>query len=411
MHRLSFIALSFLVFVGIAQAQNPHGDELKIDCKACHNPGGWTVDYNNMDFSHDTLGFALEGRHQEIACKDCHTNMVFEEMDNDCISCHTDVHSMSVGNDCARCHTSDNWLVNNVPELHEQNGFPLFGQHRIADCTQCHISESELEWNRIGQDCASCHIDDYMASIEPNHQMAGFSTECIECHLATADNWSAGNFHLFFPLEFGHDIQDCNECHNGSDFAAASPECSSCHLDDFQATTNPDHQAAGFSTDCLECHGPVADNWGAQNFHQFFPLEAGHNIQDCNQCHDGNNYSAASPECISCHQSDYDNVNSPNHVTAGFGTDCIQCHTTNNWGSALFDQHDAQYFPIFSGRHRNEWSTCDECHTTAGDFSMFSCIDCHEHNNPSRLANEHDEVSGYVYESNACYSCHPDGSE
>jgi hypothetical protein len=27
------------------------------------------------------------------------------------------------------------------------------------------------------------------------------------------------------------------------------------------------------------------------------------------------------------------------------------------------------------------------------------------------MDNEHDEVSGYVYESNACYSCHPDGED
>jgi hypothetical protein len=25
------------------------------------------------------------------------------------------------------------------------------------------------------------------------------------------------------------------------------------------------------------------------------------------------------------------------------------------------------------------------------------------------MNNEHDDVGGYVYESQACYSCHPDG--
>ncbi len=75
------------------------------------------------------------------------------------------------------------------------------------------------------------------------------------------------------------------------------------------------------------------------------------------------------------------------------------------------DQHDGLYFPIFSGKHDNEWNTCDECHTTPGNYNMFSCIECHEHDNPGDLADEHDEVSGYVYESNACYTCHPNGSE
>lgn len=484
MQRLSFITLLLLGFIGSVSAQNPHGDDFIIDCKECHNPGGWSVDLETMAFSHDSVGFELEGRHEQITCKDCHTTLVFDEVGNDCVDCHTDIHNMSVGNDCVRCHDSESWLVNNIPELHEQNGFPLLGQHRVADCTDCHRDESELEWSRIGNECVSCHMEDYMAALEPNHQLAGFSTECTECHAPLAQDWTVdnfhgffplegghdiddcaachlddnyantspecvschqddfdatsepnhqdagfstdcaqchdpltpgwggtGDFHMFFPLEGGHDIQDCNECHEGTDYAAASPECVSCHLDDFQATTEPDHEAAGFSTDCLECHSPAADTWGAENFHLFFPLEGGHDVQDCNQCHDGNDYAAASPECISCHQDDFNNADSPNHVDAGFGTNCLECHTTNNWDSAILDQHDGLYFPIFSGRHDNEWNTCDECHTTPENYMMFSCIECHEHDDPADLADIHDEddITGYVYESSACYGCHPTG--
>ena len=51
-----------------------------------------------------------------------------------------------------------------------------------------------------------------------------------------------------------------------------------------------------------------------------------------------------------------------------------------------------------------------ECHLRPDNFAFFSCIDCHEHRK-SEMDNKHDEVPGYVWESEACLSCHPDGRE
>ncbi|MCI5055621.1 MAG: hypothetical protein MRY83_05900, partial [Flavobacteriales bacterium] len=65
----------------------------------------------------------------------------------------------------------------------------------------------------------------------------------------------------------------------------------------------------------------------------------------------------------------------------------------------------------YSGNHQNEWNQCSECHIQANNYAVFSCIDCHEHNNKNDVDDDHDGVNGYVYESNACYSCHPDGAE
>jgi hypothetical protein len=42
---------------------------------------------------------------------------------------------------------------------------------------------------------------------------------------------------------------------------------------------------------------------------------------------------------------------------------------------------------------------------------LFSCTDCHEHNDQADLADEHDDVKGYVFQSKACFECHPKGSE
>jgi len=104
---------------------------------------------------------------------------------------------------------------------------------------------------------------------------------------------------------------------------------------------------------------------------------------------------------------DYNATTDPPHASAQFSTDCLTCHTQNAWEPSTFD-HDSQYFPIYSGKHNNEWNLCSECHTNSSNYSIFSCIDCHEHNQ-SEMNSEHDDVGGYVWESNACYECHPDG--
>jgi hypothetical protein len=77
----------------------------------------------------------------------------------------------------------------------------------------------------------------------------------------------------------------------------------------------------------------------------------------------------------------------------------------NDWGGASFD-HDALFFPIYSGPHRNQWTDCATCHVVPGDFSVFTCLSCHLQ---GETDNDHDEVQGYAYESARCLSCHPDG--
>ncbi len=123
-------------------------------------------------------------------------------------------------------------------------------------------------------------------------------------------------------------------------------------------------------------------------------------------------YADADPDCVTCHQTDFDNTNDPNHSATQFPTDCVQCHTTNpGWTPTTWD-HDDQYFPVYSGKHDNEWNECIDCHTNSNDYTVFNCLNCHEHNDQNQVDNDHDhpdqpEFDGYVYESNACYTCHP----
>jgi hypothetical protein len=111
-------------------------------------------------------------------------------------------------------------------------------------------------------------------------------------------------------------------------------------------------------------------------------------------------------DCIACHQVDYQRE----HAGSGFPTTCLDCHTQNDWQGS-FPDHDAQFFPIYSGKHNGKWSdSCQTCHTVPGNQQVFSCFDgCHEHDRTS-MDDKHKDEAGYVYESNACLSCHPNGS-
>ncbi len=406
-----------------------------MDCAACHKTAGWEIpaDSWNFDqlsetevsemtgaktpaegfyFNHYKTEFPLTGRHVTVDCRTCHPTLVFPEAETDCISCHTDLHNQTVGSDCARCHNSDNWLVNNVTELHQNNGFPLLGAHAAASCNQCHISETALRFERIGNDCINCHSADYAATTSPNHASAGFSTDCSECHHINSLEWFADQTtHDFFPLTKGHDIADCTRCHT-SGFQGTPNACIACHTTDYNQTVNPNHAALSFSTDCAACH-TTDPGWAPASFanhNDFYPLNGAHATiaNDCAACHN-NTFSNTPNTCFGCHSADYNQTSNPNHTSAQFPTDCASCHSETAWTPATFD-HDDQVFPIYSGNHRGEWDQCSECHTTANNFSAFSCIDCHEHNDAADLADEHDDVQGYSYTSSACYSCHPKGN-
>ena len=410
MYRLSLAIIVFLGFWPLL-AQSPHGEELRMDCAKCHNPSSWTINYRTVQFDHDKTDFQLEGTHALTDCKLCHSSLVFSEAPMDCASCHVDIHSQSVGNDCVRCHTSETWLVDNIPELHEENGFPLIGSHSNLSCVECHTSETTLRFDRVGNECISCHRDDYAATQSPNHETGGFSTNCIECHSPLGFGWDSESInHDFFPLTQGHDIQDCAQCHTTANYADASPDCVSCHQDDYAGTQNPNHGTSGFSTDCVSCHTTNPGWTPAVINHDFFPLTQGHDIQDCAQCHTTANYADASPDCVSCHQDDYDQTNNPNHIAANFPTDCVACHTTNpNWTPATFD-HDAQYFPIYTGKQREgeAWDNCVECHANPASYADFTCFTCHSRPD---MDDKHSEMNGYAYVSSVCLQCHPDGTK
>ncbi|MDH4298135.1 MAG: hypothetical protein OEV74_17795, partial [Cyclobacteriaceae bacterium] len=373
---MSSIILALVGFLCQTYAQSPHGDALKLDCAACHDASGWLPVRDTLHFDHNVSNFPLTGSHQLVDCKSCHTSLVFGNASTQCVDCHTDIHSMTVGNDCARCHTQQSWIVDNIPEIHEQNGFSLVGSHGSPSCVECHISETSLKFNPIGNDCINCHREDYAATNNPDHQKLGFSADCVECHDPASLGWTAGLVeHDFFPLTMGHNIADCKQCHLTENYADASPECVSCHLDNYTATTNPDHAHAGFSNNCAECH--TTGGWSPSSFDHniVYPLIGAHEAvaNNCALCHvDG--YSNTPNTCVGCHLDDYTATTDPNHADAKFPQDCAQCHDEKAWAPSSFDHNTVH--PLL-GAHSAIANNCMLCHANGYANTPNTCVGCH----------------------------------
>jgi hypothetical protein len=246
----------------------PHG-EFQDDCTNCHSSESWTPAIIGPDFDHAKRGFLLRGAHATAACRACHVSLDFSGVTRACVSCHLDAHISEFGTECDRCHTEISFIDRaRMSRAHQTTRFPLVGTHRVIDCEQCH-------------------------PLPPQGQMQYVKT----------------------PVD-----------------------CQACHLDEYLATTDPDHQAAGFSTACELCHIPTI--W--------------------------------------------------RQILGGI-------------------DHDGPFFPIFSGRHRGQWTSCSDCHFNPQNFSDFSCILCHEHSDQAEVDGQHSGVPGYVYDGRTCYNCHPRG--
>jgi len=308
---------------------------------------------------------------------------------------------------CADCHSPRGWTPAHISRAfnHAKTaGFPLRGAHMTTACTSCH---TRLDFHGTARACVACHTDPHQGEV---------GTDCGGCHTSRSflDRGTMTRAHQLtrFPLTGSHLTLDCEACHTRAPqgrlrFVAVATECAGCHLSNYQAARDPDHVAGGFSTDCVQCHATLT--WLRTNFDHAstgFALTGAHLRIHCSQCHGTGAFQAVASACQSCHQTEYDQTTNPNHQSAGFPTDCALCHNTTTWTSASFRDHDAQYFPIYSGAHSGRWSSCATCHVDPGNYRAFDCLSCH---GQSETASRHGEVSGYVYDSQACYRCHPSG--
>ncbi len=390
----------------------PHGS-FKGECSDCHGAQGWKPARFSRKFNHAKFGFALSGAHAAADCRSCHVSLDFSVEKTRCESCHADPHHDELGSDCARCHTPRSFIDRSgMVRAHQLTRFPLTGSHTAVECESCHrpAAAGQMQFVNVDAACIGCHRAEFQSAKEPDHTGSGFPTDCTSCH--STISWQGGRF----------------------DHArVAGTPCTQCHLPDYQATTDPDHQAAGIPLECQSCHSTLA--WQPATFDH--AAVAG---QACTQCHmadyqattDPNHgangfplaceschsttawqpasfdhASVAGTPCASCHTADYQATTNPVHSSSGFPMTCGDCHGTTTWLGATFD-HDP-WFPIYSGRHAGTWNDCSDCHQMQNDFSNFTCLTCHPHDNRTETDGHHSGMSGYRYDSQACYSCHPRG--
>jgi len=409
-----------LVFgnVGIACAdchQDIHNGEQGVSCQDCHTPANW--DNRLVMFSaHEQTRFSLTGAHFGLDCEACHILAPKREYANlpvDCQSCHLQEYENTENPDhsavgfsinCADCHSIADRLWSSSSFDHNVTAFPLRGMHAVISCEDCHAGN----YGKIPGDCVDCHREEYDNSSDPDHAGFQFSTACETCH--GENSWQpAPKFdhtaESGFPLTGAHVFTPCIECHVNFQLSGIPNDCYGCHQNQYETAADPDH--TGFPTTCETCHSTT--NWVPADFDHnltIFPLTGAHVSLECFACHESG-YTGTPTDCFSCHQTDFDNTNDPNHAAALFPTECETCHTTTAWEPANWD-HDTQYFPIYTGAHNEKWDTCDECHTSPSNYSIFDCITCHEHNQTD-MDEKHKDENDYVYQSSACFDCHPNG--
>lgn len=379
-------------------------------CEDCHTQTSWTP----STFDHDGQYFPIySGSHQNewTSCSECHTNPNDYTVFN-CIICHTQTETNNEhqgisgytwnSDACYACHPNGEGDGFN----HNTTDFPLTGAHLTVACLACH----EDGYTGTSTVCSDCHIADFNQSTNPNHQQVGIPTTCETCH-TTAPGWAPATFPIhnnYYALTGAHQTisADCFACHEG-DYNNTPNTCVGCHTPDYNQATNPNHVTLNIPTDCAMCH-TTNPTWEPATFpihSSYYVLAGAHVSLNCDECHSGNYNNTIPTDCFGCHQTDYNQTSDPDHQAAQFPTTCEDCHTQTSWVPSTFD-HDDQYFPIYSGEHNGEWNTCSDCHTNPNDYSVFTCLTCHQQGETN---NDHDEVSGYQYNSNACYACHPNG--
>ena len=288
----------------------------------------------------------------------------------------------------------------------------------ISNCTNAQIPKNSSPMRHIS---FMIMFSSLMLSAQP---AVGPDRQCLDCH--KSGTW----YPLLEVSKFDHDRNtdfslvgvhtdlNCTQCHAGESidsfhqFLAKGQACSDCHQDIHQNY---------WGNQCQDCHSPT--NWNPEQAYRrhdqtLFPLIGGHYSIECYLCHT-TPHQLPSLDCEQCHITDFD-VDLTAHEGLRETPDCSTCHAPTTWNQILAINHDV-FFPIYSGDHRGEWSSCSTCHYEAGVYQTFTCFGsgCHDE---SKMNSEHcegndcEQCEGETYprsgvDSADCYFCHPRGNE
>jgi hypothetical protein len=236
-------------------------------------------------------------------------------------------------NTCDLCHDTVQWTDGKFD--HSTTGWALTGTHATTQCAQCHVNSNYKLTNTA---CVACHQADYNGATTPvNHVQLGFPTTCQSCHDTVV--WTDGKFDhssTGFTLTGAHLNVQCAQCHvnNNYSLTSANTLCSSCHMSDYNTTSNPNHAAAKWPTTCDTCHTTTA--WIPATlpsaYHTFFPVNHGNANGVCTTCHqNANDFSVF--QCTNCHQKAQTDSN--HQGVSGYvynSVNCYNCHKNGGGG-------------------------------------------------------------------------------
>jgi len=377
------------------------------NCIECHRIDAfeWSATGINHDF------FPLTKGHEVENCAACHTSGVTVPISADCSSCHQNDYNNAknpshqnsgFSTSCAECHTTEpDWKPAEF-KTHDALYFPVYsGSHKGEwnSCADCHTQPEN--YNQFS--CIDCHEHNKSDMDSEHRGENGYSynsNACFACHPNGNEDGAFNHDVTGFQLKGAHIQTTCLDCHS-SGFAGTSSTCKSCHTDNYNEATNPNHKDAGITNECEDCH--TETSWGPSLFDHTtssgFELSGGHLGKQCSECHVGNTTSASS-ECISCHQANYNEAE--NHLSQNYPKECLQCHTTTNWEDADFD-HNLTEFPLTGSHTATE---CSACHTNGYAGTSTLCNSCHT-DNYTAAQNPSHSAAGISTECETCHNTNP----
>ena len=227
---------------GCHKGQDAHAGRFGSQCGSCHGNEKWLP----TSFDHQRDGkWALEGRHEKVACHACHTApTATQHLKTSCISCHraSDVHRGKLGSDCEQCHTPAGWKTS-IAFDHDLTQFPLVGLHVAVPCEQCHSSRA---YGDVEEKCVGCHRAD-------DAHKGGLGDDCARCH--TPNGWRIWEFdhskETHFPLTGAHTKVTCAGCHKQPPSEVKlDTSCGYCHAQD-------DIHLGQYGRQCQRCHSTL----------------------------------------------------------------------------------------------------------------------------------------------------------
>jgi nitrate/TMAO reductase-like tetraheme cytochrome c subunit len=306
-------------------------------CETCHTTAGWVP----STWSHSTTKFPLAGGHLAVTCAGCHGDGVFRGKPMTCVSCHQakfnattkPSHTASgFPTTCETCHSVNAWTPASFN--HATTRFPLTGLHASVSCTGCH---GDGVFKGKTMLCSGCHQAKYAATTKPKHTTVAFATTCESCH--TTAGWVPSSWShsvTRFPLTGAHVSQTCLACHGDLVYRGKSMVCSSCHLTDYNTTTNPNHKTAAFPTTCESCHTTTQWKGATFNHDGWFPIYSGkHKAKwtTCTQCHTNSaNYKDFT--CLTCHEHAQTTMDAKHKGRNGYAYQSPLCYSCHPRGTA-----------------------------------------------------------------------------